>query len=197
MEQQKFKYRSLDTFRNEIRLLRILPGSEDPISCTLSHISLDSLQPYDALSYAWQERTIFSAEQLATREIIIIDGVEMEVEVNLAAFLKAARSIRWEQPFWIDAVCINQIDVPERNDQILRMRDIYRKATKGVVWLGPENANSDLAIEFAQFFFSQRPGTGTEEEEWLLSNIKSGDYSQHWQAFIMLLTRSWWERSKR
>jgi hypothetical protein len=206
-----FTYNTLDASKNEIRLLRVVLDSEDPISCTISTFSLDTPPPYDVLSYAWQERTVFTSEQLTTRETIIIDGAKTEVELNLAAFLRAARKLRWEQFFWIDAICINQADTLERNDQVLRMRDIYPAATRGIIWLGPESANSDLALELAGSFAKQKNDIETKslndsshrrsslsrtelDLEWILSTIRSGQYHQHWQAFQSLLDRSWWER---
>ncbi|KAK5174775.1 uncharacterized protein LTR77_001858 [Saxophila tyrrhenica] len=39
---------------------------------------------------------------------------------------------------WIDSVCINQDDIPERNAQVEMMAEIYSKAKSAIVWLGPE-----------------------------------------------------------
>jgi len=39
---------------------------------------------------------------------------------------------------WVDAICINQDDIPERNDQVLLMGDIYRNATSVISWLGSD-----------------------------------------------------------
>jgi hypothetical protein len=39
-------------------------------------------------------------------------------------------------PFWIDAICINQLDVPERNQQLAMMKWIYFRADTVVIWLG-------------------------------------------------------------
>ncbi|KAH8683229.1 heterokaryon incompatibility protein-domain-containing protein [Tricladium varicosporioides] len=39
-------------------------------------------------------------------------------------------------PFWIDAICINQHDIPERNKQLAMMKWIYFRADTVVVWLG-------------------------------------------------------------
>lgn len=39
--------------------------------------------------------------------------------------------------FWIDAICINQEDVLEKSAQVSLMGEIYKKATHGIVWLGP------------------------------------------------------------
>jgi hypothetical protein len=39
---------------------------------------------------------------------------------------------------WIDAICINQKDVEERNLQVFRMKSIFRQADEVVAWLGVE-----------------------------------------------------------
>lgn len=42
---------------------------------------------------------------------------------------------------WVDALCINQTDLYERNQQVRIMRDIYSNSTITLVWLGkPEKA---------------------------------------------------------
>ena len=43
-------------------------------------------------------------------------------------------------PFWIDAVCIDQICTSERNHQVSVMGRIYSQAREGVAWLGHESA---------------------------------------------------------
>lgn len=39
--------------------------------------------------------------------------------------------------FWIDAICINQDDHRAKSADVAKMGDIYKQATKVVVWLGP------------------------------------------------------------
>lgn len=39
---------------------------------------------------------------------------------------------------WIDAICINQMDLNERAQQVQLMAEIYRKASLVVVWLGED-----------------------------------------------------------
>ncbi|KAJ4289848.1 hypothetical protein N0V90_011180 [Kalmusia sp. IMI 367209] len=42
--------------------------------------------------------------------------------------------------WWIDAICINQGDIAEKNEQVPRMGDIYSMATRVWIWLGvPHN----------------------------------------------------------
>jgi len=56
---------------------------------------------------------------------------------NLHAALQHLRR-PWGPPrrIWADAVCINQDDATEKGGQVQMMRDIYRGASRTVVWLG-------------------------------------------------------------
>ena len=40
---------------------------------------------------------------------------------------------------WVDAICINQKNTPERNSQVRQMGTIYRRAKEVQVWLGEDN----------------------------------------------------------
>jgi hypothetical protein len=59
---------------------------------------------------------------------------------------------------WADAICINQEDVIERNHQVQLMKEIYTKASKVVVWLGPDGEGhakkAVAAIEFVTTYLS-------------------------------------------
>ncbi|QDS77955.1 hypothetical protein FKW77_001633 [Venturia effusa] len=57
------------------------------------------------------------------------------------------KQIAWSF-FWIDALCINQEDVAERNHQVNMMSSIYSGATLVLVWLGVEGDYSSLAMKF-------------------------------------------------
>jgi len=43
---------------------------------------------------------------------------------------------------WADGVCINQLDIQERNDQVHRIHSIYSKATRTIVYLGGAVGNT-------------------------------------------------------
>jgi len=51
---------------------------------------------------------------------------------------------------WIDAICINQNDISERNNQVRQMGAIYSQASQVVVWLGEETGDSGRAIAFLE-----------------------------------------------
>ncbi|GFF48451.1 heterokaryon incompatibility protein 6, OR allele [Aspergillus udagawae] len=48
---------------------------------------------------------------------------------------------------WIDQICINQNDIAERGAQVAIMDQIYKNASFTLVWLGPEDSYTDMAIK--------------------------------------------------
>ncbi len=54
-----------------------------------------------------------------------------------------------EQPrcLWIDAICINQDDIPERSEQVSKVASIYGRAQQVIFWLGEERDQSTLAVK--------------------------------------------------
>ncbi|KAF1996943.1 hypothetical protein P154DRAFT_417413, partial [Amniculicola lignicola CBS 123094] len=84
---------------------------------------------YTAISYMWG-----SPEDTKT---ITINGMPVTVGENLAAALDCLRSSLVDK-VWIDAICINQDDIDERNAQILRIRDIFSQSLAVTVWLGED-----------------------------------------------------------
>ena len=49
--------------------------------------------------------------------------------------------------YWIDALCISQADMEERNHQVKRMVEIYGQARAVVAWLGDSSEACDSAID--------------------------------------------------
>ncbi|KAE9368089.1 HET-domain-containing protein, partial [Stipitochalara longipes BDJ] len=119
---------------SEIRLVILESGSRDaPLRCRLIHVSLDDNPEYDALSYVWGD---ISVQDPA----ILLDGKPFQVGVNLSAALLNIRHEDLDDPkesrIWIDAICINQTNVTERNQQVQQMDRIYSRAMKVLIWLG-------------------------------------------------------------
>jgi hypothetical protein len=46
-----------------------------------------------------------------------------------------------DQPrvLWVDAICIDQFSVPDKNQQIPIMLEIYSRAAEVILWLGEVN----------------------------------------------------------
>lgn len=120
----------------EIRLLVIdsrLP--EQCICCSLRTVSLNNTPKYTALSYAWGDARITVP--------IAINGVSVHVTTNLESALRHNQKSTSDQVFWVDAVCIHQADIVERNAQVSMMGAIYSQATSVLVWLGESDLASD------------------------------------------------------
>ena len=62
----------------------------------------------------------------------------MRIRRNLDDALRAIRNHyrTYMPPVWADALCINQEDIPERNREVKRMREIYKTAVITIAWLG-------------------------------------------------------------
>ena len=113
----------------EVRLLDLLPGRfEDEICCFLRPVKLDPERPptYHALSYAWgnPERTTSITIVSHTKQY------KFGVTENLYTALQHLRFQDTSRTLWIDAICINQQDVQERNTQVARVADVFRSAAQ-------------------------------------------------------------------
>jgi hypothetical protein len=84
-------------------------------------------------------------------EPLLIDGCRLLITKNLSAALFRLRSqlgISKPGRLWIDAVCIDQANISERNAQVAMMATIYATAYHVIVWLGDEwDHDADLARE--------------------------------------------------
>ena len=136
---KNFSYEPLDTSRRSLRLIEVLPFTEGrQVECRIQHALLSNTESsyagYNALSYAWGDQSA------STKQTISLNGKKFSVGYNLYRFLvftaKTLEDVR--QNLWIDAICINQEDISERNHQVQQMGDIYRGAQTVFVWLGLE-----------------------------------------------------------
>lgn len=133
-----FPYRPLAT-PTEIRLVSLRRGSStDLVECVLLHTEIQE-QPYQALSYEWG---LPSDDD----PIILMDGVPVRIRTNLHEALRVIRLPDEDVWMWIDFLCINQQDNPERSHQVDGMDKIFSGAERVIVWLGPAKEKSDFAM---------------------------------------------------
>jgi hypothetical protein len=134
-------YDILDPSASCMRLVTIEPGSQcDEIECTLQTTSLHEHEPYEALSYVWGD--------INTKTPIKLNGCQFPVTTNLMSAIRHLRLDSRRRTMWIDAICINQLDLEERTSQVKQMRDIYSQAVMTVIWLGDEDLTSKMGFEF-------------------------------------------------
>lgn len=112
-----------------MRLVELLPGTrQEDIACRMYETLLDECAgSYEALSYVWGDAS--------EKTPIQIDDQTLQIGTNLRLVLLNIRNLDQPRTLWIDALCINQADTAERNQQVAVMGEIYRRAKGTLVWL--------------------------------------------------------------
>ena len=125
-----------------IRVLDIIAASTDTadIVGNLRVVDLTTSPSFTALSYVWS-----SPEPDQT---IACNGVDIVVSANGYSALRHLRTSLGPFTIWIDAICIDQANTKEKEDQILLMGDIYSQGATVYVWLGKGNEKTDRAINY-------------------------------------------------
>ncbi|PSN66868.1 hypothetical protein BS50DRAFT_600482 [Corynespora cassiicola Philippines] len=146
---------------------------------------------------------------LSRRHSIVCDGRIIKVTSNLRDALRMlANSVSTQSFFstpkyyWIDALCLNQSDILERNSQVAKMADIFQKAKSVIVWLGKEDEFTLDALTTIQRV------AAIPEEEWSSvpytsfydpSIAKQCHFPRltfhNWLGFIALINRPWFKRA--
>jgi len=137
-----------------IKLLKLQQDRQDKsIACTLETVRLRDNPHYLALSYIWgplKAVALGTGPSLGHEESpwILCNEAVVKITRNLHDFLQRACSEPelCSQRFWIDSVCINQLDAQERCAQVSSMASIYRSADCVVAWLGEEEADTETAF---------------------------------------------------
>ena len=196
----KYRYKTLEPW--EIRLLTLLPDSFDAkIQISMGTLDFDSGETpmYEALSYAWG-----STETPLDIEITGSRGGTLAVTENLDIALRHLRSKRKPRTLWIDAISINQKDPEECGHQVRHMATIYKRASRVVVWLGPEDkeSNSTEAMDLLRDVASKvivnwtlyQGQNSNPSEDWGKYTKSMLQVKKYALALNSLLYRSWFER---
>jgi len=129
---------------DNIRLLRLLPREQNS---TQIRGELFEYSPrgktkgtclYEALSYVWGDEN--------SSQSIIIDNHRLGITPNLQLALLHLRDDDFPRIIWVDAVCINQTNTKEKESQIPLISEIYARASRVLVWLGPARDDGDQAL---------------------------------------------------
>ncbi|KAF6804910.1 heterokaryon incompatibility protein HET-6-like protein [Colletotrichum sojae] len=125
---------------DQLRLI-YLQGVEDydyPVHVALEVHDLENCPEYEAVSYTWGGENGDS-----TRYCPVYIGPFWDVlfqTKNCWEMLRFMRPRRDARIFWVDAICIDQSNVPERNSQVANMGWIYSQCSRVVLYLGPDMA---------------------------------------------------------
>lgn len=172
----------------EIRVLHLNVGQDiDPLRGRLEHVTLADPSRFVAVSYEWGDPT-------KTRSNTLGNGSAFPITESLHNALRDIRRdylSRESRTLWVDAICIDQQNITERQHQVSIMSQIYRSATIAITYIGPARDNSDLAIPFARMLQQCAELTGGNQP------FFSGRYAlpplsdPRWAALKALILRTW------
>ena len=130
-----------DIEKGEIKLLKLRQNFWWPFPrCTLVAYPSRRNPPYEAISYTWgASKPAFPIED---------DNQQLLVIRSIAEVIRYRQSVFKARFLWIDTICINQENYDEKSHQLPLMRDIYNKASKVYIWLGPPTLKSATARSF-------------------------------------------------
>ncbi|RDW66344.1 hypothetical protein BP6252_09979 [Coleophoma cylindrospora] len=216
-----FGYRPLPS-PTYIRLLRILSRYDEPIRCSLETVDLCNEPRYHALSYTWGDPLSNSSSSpnsgntnhsSPARKRILCDGHDLSLTATdnlLAVIGELSTNPKFsdgifrsrEDLIWIDAICINQKNASEKNVQIAMMDRIYKNAETVIIWLGPRDNETSMALEVmrqiieipAQKASNQKFTSSIGDEEIYQTLDIPYIEPYQWQAYASFLQRTWFSR---
>lgn len=132
---QHLNYQTL-THGDSTRVLILFPATEwdaelegDLVETRLSD-ELGVGEGYMALSYAWGTAR--------GPHILSLSKDRIPIRENLNCALRDLRQRDRPCRIWVDAICINQEDLEERNHQVQQMKGIYFAARNTIIYLGAQ-----------------------------------------------------------
>lgn len=188
----RFQYDRLDNAKDTIRLLCFAPTTDSDssdLACRIRSFELPqkgtpgSAPPFVALSYRRGPSSPASS--------IRLNGARLAVGASQIELLRRVRSLlegdaSLPRHFWIDAICINQDSVRDRNRQVTLIRSIYSTAQHVIVWLGPEADGSDVVMDYVDHNFVGKESASLTRNDETPFNVA--------QAVGSLLGREYWSR---
>ncbi|KAE8343411.1 heterokaryon incompatibility protein-domain-containing protein [Aspergillus arachidicola] len=182
-------YKSLPLEPNATRMVRLLPDKEKnaEIEGELFTYDLTEVEGkkhlYEALSYVWSGDQEGGAEK--RKEIKLLRHT-VPITANLHAALVNLRDHQIESVLWVDAICINQNDLDEKNKQIPLMRTIYAQANRVIIWLGEAFQDGDKALETIRDLAERKAMSGKGADTKLSRSNR--------ESCLKLLQRKWFRR---
>ncbi|RDI80103.1 hypothetical protein Vi05172_g9937 [Venturia inaequalis] len=202
-EARQFKHNPLDEHAGDIRTVTLHPGTEhDEIEISIhhEHFTTQETPQYEALSYVWGSKKY--RKTIKVRR----EGLKpLAITRSLEVALRHLRDAKSPRKMWIDAICIDQSNLEERGTQVQRMGEIYKRAERVVVWLGPEADESAHAmsimtslaskVEIDWATHARKPSLeGADEPHWADPSIELPYSERDWRALYYFLGRTWFER---
>lgn len=179
------------------RVLILLPAQKamDELRCDMDEVRLSDVgeesQGYTALSYVWGKHE--------ASHMIWFGNHLLRIRPNLDSALRNLRRRDRSIRLWVDAVCINQHDLLERNHQVQQMRDIFSAASETIIYLGPQDGGN---TGHSAWNFLERHSTWALDENRDIDRNAAARLEKHLVYFrgdlkdveLDVLSRSWFRR---
>lgn len=133
---------------DEIRLLEILPrDSYGNLKLTMHTFVRADAPRYAALSYVWgpeSKRIVFVNNAVFYVRKNLLDALTSinrrfeDISIDERVFERSELALETRKFIWVDAICIDQANIDERNVQVSLMKRTYAEAATVIVWLGME-----------------------------------------------------------
>lgn len=177
------RYPPMKPSSDSFRLLKLLPGRRNgQICCNLFSASVRRQHnKYTALSYAWGPPIL--------AQNIIVNGYQHPIRKNLYAFLESCTARKDFRVFWIDAICINQADVSEKNHQVGIMGKIFEKAIQVYAWLGHGSYDSDWYLGYLSRYSAEGMVRYLDKSTTSAKNQLRFEQGREW-----IISRFYWSR---
>lgn len=177
MEGPHFVYDSIAE-KGDTRVLCLHPGCADDELCgTLQPMWVDELQqPYEAISYCWGDASALTT--MKCNESILT------ITQSSAAVLRRLRLLDQPRYVWIDRICINQDDLEDKQHQISKMKPVYEKASRVLIWLGHVD-QADKAVELIRDICDHMPtSVNISGEEKPISRFKEDRHQEATRFYV-------------
>ncbi|KAK4443657.1 heterokaryon incompatibility protein-domain-containing protein [Podospora aff. communis PSN243] len=123
---------------HELRLICLEPGTSNdyPMHLSLETYGDDRYPEHECVSYTWGGE---DGDDSLCRPAYVGPYWDVLLQTkncwNMLMFLRPERGHRL---VWVDAICINQQNIKERNTQVAKMGNIYSNCRRVVVYLGDD-----------------------------------------------------------
>ena len=160
---------------------------------------------YLALSYTWGSAT--TEDDVRPLEV---DGIDFYARTNVVTFLQAGWAkdhmdedvLAW--PVFIDAICINQLDVQEKQEQVAFMDEVYQHADEVISYVGQFTDDHKLCWYLTElrhmlhtplgFTVYGGATTGTVQDVAMFGSLHQWEF-EHLYCFALLSGERYWTRA--
>jgi len=171
---------------DSFRLIQLEPGQlDEPVQIHLVNSRLCLKQHYEALSYTWGNPSILS-------QISVVDNdakfkTAISITTNCHSALRRLRCLDRPRTLWVDAICINQSSIQERNHQLGLMTRIYQGASRVLVYLGESDHDSDVVMEWIRELDAPSDFGRGSTVSWPSRHALKRFFSRHWFRRVWVL----------